>query len=51
VSEFSDELQAEALKLILLNQFVEVDVKQLEDDAHVISKHKIVEPKEKQGDD
>jgi hypothetical protein len=46
MSEFADELQAEALKLILLNQFVEVDVEELKDDAHVIPKHEIIEPKE-----
>ena len=47
MSKFSDELQAKALKLILLNQFVEVDVEKLKNDAHVISKNKIIEPRER----
>lgn len=44
VSKFADKLQAETLKFILLDQLVEIDVQELEDDAHVIAKHKVVEP-------
>jgi hypothetical protein len=44
VSKLPDELQAEALKFILLYQFVEVDVKELKDYAHVIPKNEIIEP-------
>jgi hypothetical protein len=43
-------LQAKALKFILLDQFVEVDVEQLENYAHVIAEYEIIEPKSKQKD-
>jgi uncharacterized protein (UPF0248 family) len=44
VSEFADKLQAETLKLILLDQLIEIDVQELKYDAHVIPKHKVIEP-------
>lgn len=47
MSKFTYELQAKALKFILLNQFVEVDVEQLKNYAHVIAEYKIIEPIEK----
>lgn len=53
VSKFADKLQAEALEFILLDQLVEIDVEQLEDDAHVIAEHEVIKPvnieKEKRG--
>lgn len=47
VSEFADQLQAEALKLVFLDQLVQINVQQLKDDAHVVPKHEIIEPKAK----
>ena len=44
MSKFTYELQAKALKFVLLDQFVEVDVQQFKNYAHVIAKHKIIEP-------
>lgn len=44
MSKFANELQAKALKFILLNQFVKIDVEQLENYAHMITKYKIIEP-------
>lgn len=50
VCKFADKLQAEALKFILFDQFVEVYVKQLKNDAHVIPKHEVIKPR-KHGND
>lgn len=47
MSKFTYELQAKTLKFILLNQFVKIDVEQLEDYAHVIAEYKKVEPRGK----
>lgn len=43
VAELSHQLNTEALKLVLLDQLVEVDVEQLKRDAHVITKCERVE--------
>lgn len=44
MSKLTNELQAKTLKFILLNQFVQIDVEQLKNYAHVITKYKIIEP-------
>lgn len=48
MSEFADKLQAEPLKFVLLDQLIQIDVQELKNDAHVIAKHKIVKPVNKQ---
>jgi hypothetical protein len=42
MSKFSHKLQRKALKLVLFDEFVEIDAEQLKSDAHMTSKHKVV---------
>lgn len=42
--ELPNELQAETLKLIFLDQLVQIYVQKLKNDTHVIPEHKVVEP-------
>uniref|UniRef100_A0A182QEJ1 Uncharacterized protein n=1 Tax=Anopheles farauti TaxID=69004 RepID=A0A182QEJ1_9DIPT len=42
VRELPHQLHAEPLELVLLDQLVQVDVQQLERDAHVVAKHEAV---------
>lgn len=44
MSELADELQTEALKFVLFDQFVQIDVQQFKDDAHVIAEYKVIKP-------
>jgi len=44
VGKFPNELQTEALKFVLLNQFVQVDVQQFKYNTHMIAKDEIIEP-------
>uniref|UniRef100_A0A182MWT8 Uncharacterized protein n=1 Tax=Anopheles culicifacies TaxID=139723 RepID=A0A182MWT8_9DIPT len=42
VGELAHKLHAKPLELVLLDQLVQVDVQQLERDAHVVAKHETV---------
>ena len=44
MSELPDQLEAEPLKLVLLDQLIQVDGEQLEGDAGVRTEREVVEP-------
>lgn len=44
MSKFTNKLQAEALKLIFLDQLIQIYMQKLKNDAHVIPKNKVIEP-------
>ena len=44
MSELPDQLKAEPLKLVLLDQLIQVDGEQLEGDAGVRTEREVVEP-------
>lgn len=48
MSEFSNKLQAETLKFILLDQLIKINVQEFKDDTHVIAEYEIIEPVNKQ---
>ena len=43
VGELADELEAESLELVLLDELVQVDAEELEGDAGVVAERKVVE--------
>ena len=47
MSELPDQLEAETLKLVLLDQLIQVNGKQLEGDAGVRTEREVVEPAKK----
>lgn len=44
MSKFTNKLETETLKFILLNQLIEIYMEQFKDYAHVIPKYKIIKP-------